>query len=353
MPEDTSLTDAVKRAAGISLTEAMKDVAGRRAWFVEEVLATHTGKSEGAVARLTCALRAACARVAAMGVVAVTFLCATSTPTMLDTLNGLLASAHRRVALVVGNSAYRHAPRLENPKNDAGDISAVLRKLEFHVIEAADLDKRAFEAILDEFASALKGADVGFFFYAGHGIQVSGHNYLIPIDAELTTLATPDVEMVRLERVHRTMEREALTNLLFFDACRDNPLTRSPARALGLRSAQIGRGLAAVESGAGTLISFSTQPGNVALDGAGRNSPFSAALIRELGTSSEDVNAILIAVRNEVMRQTDGKQVPWEHSALTRRLYLNPAARSARLSDRGESWAASRPWARARRVATG
>ena len=226
---------------------------------------------------------------------------------------------------MIGNSTYRYTSKLENPKNDAADVSAVLKKMGFVVVEGFDLDKQAFDAKVRDFAAALKGADVGLFFYAGHGIQVLGRNYLVPIDAKLTINSVLDVEMMRLDLVHQTMEQAAPTNLLFFDACRDNPLARDLARAMGLRSPEIGRGLAAVESGAGTLISFSTQPGNVALDGTGRNSPFSGALVAELGRSNEDVNAILIAVRNDVMRQTDRKQVPWEHSALTRRFYFKSA----------------------------
>jgi uncharacterized caspase-like protein len=118
------------------------------------------------------------------------------------------------------------------------------------------------------------------------------------------------------------MEREAQTNILFLDACRDNPLARNLARAMGTRSAAIGRGLAAVESGLGTLISFSTQPGNVALDGTGRNSPFAGALVKHISFSNDDLSAMLIAVRNDVLRETQRRQVPWEHSALTGRFYF-------------------------------
>jgi uncharacterized caspase-like protein len=128
--------------------------------------------------------------------------------------------------------------------------------------------------------------------------------------------------MVRLDLVHRTMEREAQTNILFLDACRDNPLARNLARAMGTRSTDVGRGLAAVESGVGTLISFSTQPGNVALDGSGRNSPYAAALAKQLASPGDDLSAMLIAVRNDVMKDTQKKQVPWEHSALTGRFYF-------------------------------
>jgi uncharacterized caspase-like protein len=190
------------------------------------------------------------------------------------------AHADKRVALVVGNSAYQHTAKLANPKNDATDLAGALRKQGFQVIEGFDLDKAAFDRKVRDFATALQGSDVGVFFYAGHGLQVAGQNYLVPVDAELTTAAALEFEMVRVDVVHRVMERQTNTNVLFLDACRDNPLARNLARAMGTRSADIGRGLAAVESGVGTLISFSTQPGNVALDGAGRNSPFAGALIR-------------------------------------------------------------------------
>jgi phosphate transport system substrate-binding protein len=156
-------------------------------------------------------------------------------------------------------------------------------------------------------------------------LQISGTNYLVPIDAQLRSASALDFEMVRLDLVQRTMEREAPTNILFLDACRDNPLAPNLARAMGTRSADIGRGLAPAESGVGTLISFSTQPGNVALDGTARNSPFAGALIRHLRASSDDLSAILIAVRNDVMRETQRRQVPWEHSSLTGRFYFIPS----------------------------
>jgi uncharacterized caspase-like protein len=230
--------------------------------------------------------------------------------------------AQKRVALVVGNSAYQHAPKLANPKNDATDIGAVLRKHGFQVIEGFDLDKVSLERKVRDFAGALQGTEVGLFFYAGHGLQVAGHNYLVPVDARLTTAEALDFEMVRVDMVQRVMERVTSTNVLFLDACRDNPLARNLARAMGTRSAEIGRGLAALESGAGTLISFSTQPGNVAVDGAGRNSPFAGALVKHVSSSNDDLSAILIAVRNDVMNETQRKQVPWEHSALTGRFYF-------------------------------
>ena len=199
-------------------------------------------------------------------------------------------------------------------------------KLGFQVLDGLDLDKPSFDRKVRDFAASLQGAQVGVFFFAGHGPQVAGHNYLVPIDAQPSTASALDFEMVRLDLVHRTMEREAQTNILFLDACRDNPLARNLARAMGTRSTEIGRGLADVESGVGTLISFSTQPGNVALDGSGRNSPFAGSLVKHVSSSSDDLSAMLIAVRNDVMKETQRKQVPWEHSALTGRFYFNASA---------------------------
>jgi uncharacterized caspase-like protein len=353
--EGTSLTEAVRHTAGISLTKAVKDAAGRGSLVLEEGPG-EPGRARAVVSPLT---RAPCAAPSKF-----------ATLTMLLTLLLLLASfalvilpiahapieaertnlgpEHGRVALVIGNSTYRYSPRLENPRNDAADMSIVLRRKGFRLVEGFDLGKAAFDAKIREFTEALRGAEVGLFFYAGHGVQVSGQNYLVPIDAKLTTAAALDMEMVRLDLVHRTMEREARTNILFFDACRDNPLARTLARSMGSQPPEVGQGLAAIESGAGTLISFSTQPGNVALDGKGRNSPFSAALIRQLGTSNEDLNWILIAVRNDVMRQTEHRQVPWEHSALTRRFYFSaggqpaafPLVAQLRLTEAANLWSA-------------
>jgi formylglycine-generating enzyme required for sulfatase activity len=256
------------------------------------------------------------------------------------------AHAQKRVALVIGNSAYQHTPTLTNPANDATDIGAALKKHGFQVIEGFDLDKQAFDRKIRDFAAALMGAEAGVIFYAGHGLQVAGQNYLVPVDAKAEGAEALEFEMVRLDAIHRIMERQTNTNILFLDACRNNPLARNLARSLGTRSSEVGRGLAAVESGVGTLISFSTQPGNVALDGAGRNSPFARSLVKHISSANEDLSAILISVRNDVMEETQRKQVPWEHSALTGRFYFNPAAQTtqtskvapARLSEAAEAW---------------
>src|SRR5688572_27290384 len=236
----------------------------------------------------------------------------------------LAGVAENRVALVIGNSAYRHATALENPRDDALDMAVALERLGFKVVKGLDLDKSGMDRTIRRFAETLRGATMGMFFYAGHGLQVSGRNYLVPIDAELKSAEALDFEMVGLDVVQRIMEAASETNILFVDACRNNPLSRNLARAMGTRSAAIGQGLTAQEAGAGTLISFSTQPGNVALDGTGRNSPYAAALVKHIGTQGRDLPAVLVQVRRDVMATTAKRQIPWEHSALTADVMLVP-----------------------------
>ena len=257
---------------------------------------------------------------------------------------GQAAFAEKRVALVIGNGNYTYAGTLANPVNDASDMAAALKAVGFKVVSGYDLQKAALEKKIREFASTLAGADTGVFFYAGHGLQVAGTNYIVPVDAALSTADALEFEMVKLDLVQRIMENAANTNILFLDACRNNPLARNLARALGTRGSTIGRGLAPAESGIGTLISFSTQPGNVAQDGSGRNSPFTGPLVKRIATPGEDILTVLTAVRNEVLAATGEKQVPWENHALRAKFYFNPATPEATqpqtpLSEAAQAWA--------------
>ncbi|WDZ81816.1 caspase domain-containing protein (plasmid) [Ensifer adhaerens] len=235
------------------------------------------------------------------------------------------AWADKRVALVIGNSAYQHAPPLANPQNDASDMTSKLTGLGFVVVTGRDLDLTGMRRSIREFVGKVEGADVALFFYAGHGLQVNGGNYMIPVDAQLRSNNDLDFEALPIELVLSAMERNARVSLVFLDACRDNPLAATLARSMGTRSMAVGRGLAKLDTGVGSLIAFATQPGNVALDGAGRNSPFTTALLNHLGTPGQSITDDLIAVRRTVLQATDGKQVPWDSSSLTGPVVLNPS----------------------------
>ncbi len=241
-------------------------------------------------------------------------------------LVGAAEAQARRIALVIGNAAYKETATLANPRHDATDVAAALKRLQFDVLEGIDLDKRAMERLIRQFDQKLSGAEIALFFYAGHGIQVAGQNHLVPVDARLAAEGDIDFESLPLDLVLRRMEREAKTSVVLLDACRDNPLARNLARTMGTRSANIGQGLAEVKTGIGTLISFSTQPGNVALDGQGRNSPYASALLKQIEAPGRDVLSMLAAVRGDVVKTTAGKQVPWEHTSLLGPLVLTANA---------------------------
>lgn len=238
------------------------------------------------------------------------------------------ALAEKRVALVIGNSKYAEVTPLANPANDANDIANALKSSGFDVIVGLDVDKRAFDTKVRNFAELLEGSDVAVFFYAGHGLQVAGRNYLIPVDARLGNERDLDFDAVSLDLVLKQMElgRGDKTNIVFLDACRDNPFAGNLARSMGTRSASLGKGLAQVDTGVGTFIAYSTQPGNVALDGKGRNSPFTAALAKHVRESDRDLTGVMIEVRKDVLAATSGKQVPWDHSALTGSFYFQKTA---------------------------
>jgi tetratricopeptide (TPR) repeat protein len=222
----------------------------------------------------------------------------------------------RRVALAIGNSDYRYAPKLANPTNDESDFAQVLRRLGFDVVAGTNLDRHGMDDAIREFGRKLDGADLALFFYAGHGLQVGGRNYLVPVDAKLERAGDLALDAVDISTVLAQMEAEKRVNLVFLDACRDNPLARSLARSLGTRGIAVGSGLASVQSAIGTMIAYATQPDNVALDGEGRNSPFTAALLKHIATPNVEIGTIMRRVRADVVTATHERQVPWDHSSL-------------------------------------
>ena len=227
------------------------------------------------------------------------------------------AGAETRVALVIGNGAYRDIAALANPPNDAKDVAAELGSLGFKVTVGEDLDQATMERKIADFGKAAATADVSLFYYGGHGLQVAAHNYLIPVDAQLHSEEDIYKHTVSFDNVLKAQEQGHGVHLIFLDACRTNPLKDAPVSAHT-------EGLARVGNAAGFLIAFATQPDNVAFDGAGRNSPFAQSLLGHLATSGQDISSMMIEVRKDVIAATGGSQIPWENSSLTRQFYFAP-----------------------------
>src|SRR3954468_9386464 len=222
------------------------------------------------------------------------------------------AAAEKRVALVIGNSAYQNVTRLDNPRNDAALMAETLGTLGFTLIGGRaqlDLDKSAMDIAVQNFGRQVQGADVALFYYAGHGVQVSGANYLVPVSANPTREADVDFQMVDVNLVLRQMQGSGTRlNMVILDACRNNPFG-----ARGLRASD--GGLAQMRAPEGTLISYATQPGNVAQDGADGNSPYTKALASTIKQSGLDVFQTFNQVGLAVKRATSGAQQPWVSSS--------------------------------------
>jgi uncharacterized caspase-like protein len=218
------------------------------------------------------------------------------------------AWAEKRVALVVGIGAYRSVDRLLNPVNDADLIAATLKELGFTLVgdgPQTDLNKEGLTRAIEAFGRAVTGADVALFYYSGHGLQVQGVNWLVPTDANPARTQDLDFQMVNADLVMRQMEgARTKLNIVILDACRNNPFAVS-----GLRS--VGSGLAEMRAPEGTLISYATQPGSVAQDGKGANSPFSMALATAMRQPGQDVFRTFNQVGLAVKRATGGEQQPW------------------------------------------
>jgi uncharacterized caspase-like protein len=255
------------------------------------------------------------------------------------------AQQERRVALVVGNGTYEDAGALTNPVNDAADIAAKLREVGFEVIEARDLGKRALERKIGEFSDALASADVGLFFYAGHGLQVNGRNFIVPVDAKLDAAVKLTLEAVPMDEVLDIMEQQTETSLVFLDACRNNPFVKSLGKEASNRSAVPLQGLAQFDSTRGSFIAFSTAPGAVAMDGAGRNSPFTAALLRHITEPGQSINDLMIAVRRDVIAETRDTQRPWEQGSLVERFEFVPQGGAVATSEPAPTSPPSQPTA--------
>jgi hypothetical protein len=238
------------------------------------------------------------------------------------------ARADRRVAFVVGNGSYTSVTQLPNPPVDAKAMAATLRNVGFDVVEGTDLTRDKMTQKLLDFGRKAQGADIAVFYYAGHGIAISGTNYLLPVDADIKS--EMDVKLGSAINIDVTLDQtmgDAKVKLVFLDACRDNPFAAKIKSSSPTRSVSVQTGLAEMKSGEGTLIAFATGPGQTALDGeTGANSPFTRALIANIARPGVEIQQAMTSVRAQVNEETNKGQLPWGHTNLTGAVYLNPAA---------------------------
>ncbi len=236
------------------------------------------------------------------------------------------SQAEPRVALVIGNSKYTgDLPKLTNPDNDAELMAATLKKLGFQVIKVQDADLNQMKRAISDFGTRLAGAGkdaVGLFFYAGHGLQISGNNYLIPVNAKIDKAADADLEAIDAGLILKQMEyAENSLNIIILDACRNNPLSR------GMRSAS--GGLAKMDAPLGTFIAYSTAPDQTAADGDGKNSPYTAAISKAMLKPGIAIEEAFRDARVDVLNATNREQIPWESSSLTGAFYFAPGKANA------------------------
>ena len=240
-------------------------------------------------------------------------------------LPSMASATDKRVALVVGVGAYGTVSPLRNPPNDARLIDSLLKKLGFDTDLVIDPNRGALESAVRRFEQRMEGATVALFFYAGHGMQIDGANYLLPVDAKVERRADLDFSVLNLQTVLKQMQAPGRVNLVFLDACRNNPVvTRSLASWMGTRAADGARGLAREEKSEGTLIAYATDPGDVAQDGEGANSPFTTALAKYIMEPGLEVRQVMTRVRADVLAATGRRQRPWDNSGLEQDFYFTP-----------------------------
>jgi uncharacterized caspase-like protein len=226
------------------------------------------------------------------------------------------AFADKRVALVLGNAIYQSVPPLSNPTNDGALMATTFKKAGFDVVEARfDLSAVDTRRVLRDFEDRARDADIAVIYYAGHGIEVDGTNYLIPVDARLERDTDIYDEAFSLDRILVAVEPAKQLRLVILDACRDNPFARAMKRSIASRS--VGRGLAKIEPmSPNTLIAYSAKAGSTAQDGDGKNSPFTIALSQHLTTPGLDVRKAFGFVRDDVLKSTGNRQEPFVYGSL-------------------------------------
>ncbi len=235
--------------------------------------------------------------------------------------------AEKRVALVVGVGKYTNAPALANPPNDARGMGLALQKLGFQTETIIDPDYATMQRAILTFGRRLEGAKAALFYYAGHGMDVLSRNYLLPADFELTNISDLPFTAFDVQDVLGKLEGPGRASLVFLDACRDNPFAAALAARMGSRSTGVERGLGRMDRNvSGMLIAYATDPGRVAADGDGQDSPFTSALLKYIATPGLDVRQMLTRVRFDVLRATNPKQRPWTTESLDSDFYFVPTA---------------------------
>lgn len=224
-----------------------------------------------------------------------------------------------KLALVIGCSEYSYTDVLANPINDANSIEKKLQSLGFDVMKILNPNQKDLKKAIDDFGDTLKGYDVGLFYFAGHGVQVKGMNYLIPVDANLKTERMVEYDCVEASRVLGYMEySKSQVNIVILDACRDNPFERSWGRGISQR------GLTTMNAPSGSLIAYSTSPGKTASDGDGANGLYTHSLLEHIGSKQVSIMTMFQNVRKDVMIKSKNDQIPWEATSLTADYFFNP-----------------------------
>jgi uncharacterized caspase-like protein len=235
-------------------------------------------------------------------------------------LNLAPASADTRVALVIGNGAYVSTAQLPNPSHDAEDVASSLKRSGFEVFQGIDLRQADMQDLTIRFARAASRADVALFYYSGHAMQYNGVNYLMPVDAVLTDEA--DLKrFVRVDDIVNDLQQAKNLRILVLDSCRDNPLAETLKRS-ATRAASIGRGLSKVEAPRGTIVSFSTQSGQVAADGTGRNSPYTTAFLKHI-EEPQEIGDVFRDISSDVYDSSGKSQLPELSLSIIGKFYLN------------------------------
>jgi uncharacterized caspase-like protein len=250
-------------------------------------------------------------------------LIAIASSVLLAALSFVPAQAEKRVALVIGNGAYKSVPALPNPTNDAEDVASAFTRLDFSVTQISDANFDRMRRALIAFGREARESDIAVVFFAGHGMEIGGENWLIPIDAELRSDTDAENEAIALRSAMLQVAGANRLGLVILDACRNNPFAAKMQRSI--RNRAVDRGLVRTEPTDNVLVAYAARDGTTASDGAGRNSPFTAALLKHVETPGLEIRYLFASVRDDVMASTNRVQQPFVYGSLSSAaIYFRP-----------------------------